>query len=229
MKNSKIKKVIGTAISVLMAAVLVALFVAVASVLMKIAKGKEPSLLGYRFYYVLTDSMTPTYVKGDIVLGKIVDESDVDLFTEGTVITYIGEYGEMAGNSVTHRIIQGVHYNAEINDLAVLTRGDKAGAAVDKPVRVKNIKAIILRKMTVASWIYGVFQSGSGFALVFIVPLAITLVVLIIRLVFTLRSERKAEEPEPAPAPDPDAQAKRIEELKKQAIEEYLKEQKKDE
>ena len=222
MQIKKIKKILGTTVSVLLAAVLVALFVAVASVLIKIAKGQTPSLFGYRFYYVLTDSMTPTYVKGDIVLGKMVDESDTDLFVEGQVITYTAEFGEMEGNSVTHRIVKGVHYNEEIGDYAVLTRGDKQGAAVDKPVRISRINAIILRKLTVASWIYGVFKSGSGFALIFIVPLAITLVVLIIRLVVTIRNERKPAEETAPNIPTPEDTAKRVEELKKQAIEEYL-------
>lgn len=221
MRDNKLKKIIGTSVSVILATVLVALFVAVASVLIQIGKGQTPSLLGYRFYYVLTDSMTPTYVPGDIVLGKVVDKDDAELFTEGTVVTYIGEFGEMAGQPVTHRIIKGVHYNEEIGDYAVLTKGDH-NPGVDKPVRISRIQAVVSRKMVAASWIYGVFRSGSGFALIFIVPLAITLVVLIIRLVVTIRGERKPDEQEAAPAHDPEATAKRIEELKKQAIEEFL-------
>ena len=220
MKSKKIKKVVGSVVFGALVVVLAALFLAVGWVLVQMAQGKTPSLFGYRFYYVLTDSMTPTYAVGDVVLGKEVSASDVDQFTVGTVVTYTAEFGEMAGNQVTHRIVEGVHYDETLNDYVVTTRGDKAGAALDKPVRLSRINAVVSRKMVVVSWIYGLVRNGFGFLLLFIAPLGIMLVVLIVRLVLVIHNDKtKGQQPDESN----EKTAERIDEIKRKAIEEYKK------
>ena len=105
-------------------------------------------------------------------------------------------------------------------DYVVTTRGDKQGAALDKPVRLSRINAIVSRKMTVVTWIYGLVRNGFGFLLLFIVPLAIMLVVLVVRLVLVIRNDK---EKSASNGGEENANSERINELKRQAIEEYKK------
>ncbi len=207
------KKIIGGAITIVLSVVFVAVLIAFVAIMVQVGQGKAPSLFNHRFYYIVTDSMTPNINVGDVILSKTVNENDTELFVEGVVITYTAESGTMKGREVTHRIVKGVHFDETINDFVVLTKGDKAGAKVDDPVRLSTINAVMVKKTAFISWILGVFKNGAGFAFIIALPLVIMLVCLIWKLITTIRTPavEKAQTEE-----------ERIEEIKRKAVEEYL-------
>lgn len=95
MSNEQIKqKKAGNAIStiVLVAACFLILLI---SILFATSTKKDKSIFGYRWYNILTESMTPTANKGDLT---IVNTKDRD-FKVGDIITF-----EMQGYTITHRI-----------------------------------------------------------------------------------------------------------------------------
>lgn len=217
MRNKSPKKVIGNIVSALLAIIFVAVLVCFIVIVVQVGQGKTPTLFGYRFYYILTDSMTPNLAVGDVIVSKATDVDDAELYTVGAVVTYTAESGVMAGNSVTHRIVEGVHYDESVGDYVVLTCGDKAGATVDAPVRLSSINAVMVRKASFMSWLVRVFRNGYGFVLIFVLPLAVMLVCLVIRLISLIKKPANVAEDAD------DERDKRVEEIKKQAVEEYLR------
>ncbi|MCM1306749.1 MAG: hypothetical protein NC037_00870 [Bacteroides sp.] len=215
-KNSKKswKKIVGGVISAALSVIFAVVFIIFIVIMVQVGQGKTPSLFNHRFYYIVTDSMTPSINPQDVILSKIVSEKDTDLFVEGAVITYTAESGAMKGREVTHRIVEGVHFDEDLNDYVVLTKGDKAGAKIDEPVRLSAINAVMVKKTVFVSWLIGIFKNGAGFALLFAIPLGIMLICLVIRLITTIKT--------PAPEKDAPTEEERIEEIKRKAVEEYL-------
>ncbi|MDE7373676.1 MAG: S26 family signal peptidase [Clostridia bacterium] len=220
--QKSVKKIIGGAVTALLSVIFAIVFITFIVVMIQIGQGKTPSLFNHRFYVIVTDSMTPNINVDDVILSKVVTKDDTDLFVEGAVITYTAESGPMKGREVTHRIVKGVHFNEEINDFAVITKGDKAGAKEDYPVRLSRINAVMERKTVLVSWLVGVFKHGAGFALLFALPLGIMLICLIVKLIMTIKNPALAEEKKKQ------TDEERIEEIKKQAVEEYLQNNSKD-
>ena len=79
-------------------------------------KGNDKSILGFRFYNVLTSSMTPTIQVGSMVLVKKVEPKEL---REGDIITYSASLdGSVV---VTHRINRVIQTE---EGLAFATKGD---------------------------------------------------------------------------------------------------------
>ena len=92
---------------------------------------KDKSILGYRYYSVLTPSMTPTIPVGSAVFVKLMNPSEL---IEGDIITYsTSTDGKIV---VTHRI------NAVINDemgLRFITKGDANDVTDLNPVFASQV------------------------------------------------------------------------------------------
>jgi len=92
---------------------------------------KEKSIFGYRYYNVITPSMTPTISVGSAVFVKMVDPTTLK---EGDIITYSTSVdGKVV---VTHRI------NKVINDdlgLRFITKGDANNVTDLNPVKASYV------------------------------------------------------------------------------------------
>ena len=83
MDKNKAKKIINRVVTATLAVIFVIVLVCLTSVFVQLGQRKTPTLLGYRFFYVVTDSMTPYISPGDVIVGKKV--TDVAALTEGKV------------------------------------------------------------------------------------------------------------------------------------------------
>ena len=109
------------------------------SVMFAFSEKSEASILGYRFYQVLTDSMAPQadspkggFYSGDIVVVKLMNGSEVK---EGDVVTFgVGE-GE---RYLTHRMVERLdELNGEPGDY-IVTKGD-ANNTNDPPISADRV------------------------------------------------------------------------------------------
>lgn len=215
--RSKLKKGISYAVNLLLTIIFVALVCLFVFVFITIRSGNQPTIFGYRFYVIATDSMTPELEVGDLIISRAVnyDHHSATELEVGDIITYTAAYGEMKGYSITHRIIESVHFDDEYGVYVVTTKGDKQGAVEDLPVPVENINAVMVAKSEFLSFIYKIFSNPTVSLLLLILPLGVILVVLILRLVFSLKSTPKDNS-------DEAERRKKIEEISRKAIEEYL-------
>lgn len=92
---------------------------------------KEKSVFGYRFYNVLTPSMTPTIPVGSMVFVKMVDTTEL---TEGDIITYSTS---VDGSIVlTHRINRIL---SSEDGLHFMTKGDANEVEDLEPVSAAEV------------------------------------------------------------------------------------------
>ena len=72
-------------------------------------------LFGYKFYNILTGSMSPTINPGSLIIVKEIDDNEVK---EGDIITF---KGTTTSNLTTHRVVEVIEKN---NNIKFQTKGD---------------------------------------------------------------------------------------------------------
>lgn len=224
-KKSEAKKAYQYVTTAILSVVMIAVIAALAMVFIQVARGQKPNLFGYRVYYVMTDSMTPSIKVGDVLIERVFDpEKDAALLTEDTVISYVGAYGDYKGMSITHRIIEGVHYDKAHGKYVVTTQGTKEGATIDPPVPVENIEAVMVRKSSLITGLYSVFKSTAGLICITVIPCAFMIAGLLFKLFIQLKTKKPKETVSPEAAQKAEAERQAvIEAMKKKFVEEFVK------
>ncbi|MBT9830494.1 signal peptidase I [Clostridium baratii] len=89
--------------------------IAVVFIFMVISILSNLGLFGYKFYDVLTGSMSPTINPRSLIIVKEIDDSEVK---EGDIITF---KGTSTSNLTTHRVVELIEKN---NNIKFQTKGD---------------------------------------------------------------------------------------------------------
>ena len=99
------------------------------------AEGKSPSLLGYKFYYILTDSMEPELRVNDVIISKTINSAQEAKMKvkEGDVVTYIAAEGAQKGMTITHKVIKEPHIDQRTGKEVILTKGVEARRSRGRP------------------------------------------------------------------------------------------------
>lgn len=118
MKKSLAKKIFSIiSIVILIISVIIFSIIVVAR-----ARGEIPGIFGYSFHIVVTDSMTPEIVEGDMVICRKTPAKDIK---EGDDILFTSPDPALRGITIVHRVIQ------VLPDGGLVTQGIKQGAPVD--------------------------------------------------------------------------------------------------
>ncbi|OPF50646.1 signal peptidase I [Clostridium baratii] len=89
--------------------------IAVVFIFMVISILSNFGLFGYKFYDVLTGSMSPTINPGSLIIVKEIDDNEIK---KGDVITF---KGSSTSNLTTHRVVEVIEKN---NNIKFQTKGD---------------------------------------------------------------------------------------------------------
>lgn len=205
--------------------IIVAISITVMTFTSKASETGIGNVLGYTPFSVKTDSMSPTINKGDLIISKEVkDAEDVKV---GDVITFYTLMTDEAGNHVrdfnTHRVLSIERFD-DGSIYYFVTKGDAVHSEDSQKVFPDDIAAKqvgatvkdngdIVKGMTVRKMgaVLDFLQSQVGFMVCIIIPLALFFIWQVYRLIgmfMTVKSEKLADD------------------VKRQAIEEYLAEQK---
>ncbi|MDR3217301.1 MAG: hypothetical protein LBT55_07900 [Clostridiaceae bacterium] len=216
-EKSKARRVINKITYALTITVFLAVVAVVISVAVQYFKGEKPSLFGYRFLYIQTDSMTPELQVGDVILSKVLQTPDdvTANVKEGDVITYIAEYGELKGLSITHKVVEAAHYDEKYSRYTVTTRGVKQGAMTDPPVPLENVEAVMVKNIKVFGAFYRFISSMEGLLIVIILPFGLMLGMLVYRLVIIIKKPARRKV-------SPERAAEIKAEIERLAVEEFL-------
>lgn len=122
--------------------------------------GEAPSILGYNFYYVLTESMEPEINAGEMIIGQKTEPADLKI---GDVITYKGEVGAVKDKIITHKIV-------EINDDIFITKGI-ANEIADPPINSSQIMSKYVGTVPVVGEIFSIINTKYGFIFLIVTPL----------------------------------------------------------
>lgn len=160
-KAKKIADIVINVLICLIFAISILLIIANSS----IKESGVPSLLGYTMASVQSDSMTGTFEKGDIIIGKLLDETTE--IKQGDVVSFWDERDGI--NFVnTHRVTQVL----EVGDAKFYeTKGDKEGLGVDPYTKSrKDIIALYTGKIPVIGGIIDFIKKPVGFIVVIVLP-----------------------------------------------------------
>lgn len=152
-KKHTVRKILNIISTVLLIAIIaVVIFVFIARI-----TGNVPSIFGFTVFRVQTDSMSPTLEIGDVIIDRKVPAEEIK---KGDIITYDCLTGEMAGHTITHRVItepeqrDGIYY--------FQTQGDKTGAIPDEVIRYDQIEGKFITKVPLLNQLYTFFLSPYG-------------------------------------------------------------------
>ncbi len=197
--------------------------------------GSTPELFGYSTYTVVTDSMTGTYDVGDVVLCKRIKDplsymKDTG-FEEGEVIAFVAPHNfdredRLAGYTVTHRIITAPYYDEASDTWYVETKGDAYSVKDRVPIPVENIQGVIVGANKGISKVMQFVTKWYGFVTVIAIPL---LAILVWQMAVLIKEksrdsiEKLEADKQKSLEEIENEHNKKVELLKQQAIEEYLK------
>ena len=170
------------------------------------------NLLGYIPLTVESDSMSPTFKQGDLIICKEID--DVQSLGEGDVITF---WTIIDGKKVknTHRIVTITETDGV---RSFVTRGDNNPIDDEVPVYGGDLIAKWTEtKIGGAGKAMAFLRTKTGFFVCILIPMAIFFLIELYKFIVTLIEVKK---------PAAEGPALDEEEIKRRAIEEYLAAQK---
>ncbi|MCR5796350.1 MAG: signal peptidase I [Eubacterium sp.] len=207
-------KVLKVVVSVLAWIILIAAFVVTLLVFSSNKNNGISNFMGYIPMKVESDSMKPTFEKGDLIICREVD--DVKQLKKGDVITFwtIIE-GKKALN--THRITE---IDDDGTNISFMTRGDGNPENDDLPAFQSDIVGKWTEKsIKKGGVVMGFLQTQKGFFICILIPMAIFFLFELYKFIFAVMEVKKAGNNS-----DLDE-----EEIKRRAIEEYLAEKEQEE
>ncbi len=204
------------------------LFVAFAAITMvfslSAASSKDgiPSMFGKSLITVQSDSMNPTFKKGDLIIDKALKGEERMTLQVGDVITFWSDLnGDGKEELNTHRIVEVINGDDYQNKVvSYRTQGD------NKTTNPNPDKDLVRYDLVVGKYtetkIGGLgkaldfLQSSTGFLVIIVIPMALFFIYELYNLISTIvvMKQKKAG-----------ISAEDEEEIKKKAIEEYLRQQ----
>ena len=169
------------------------------------------NLMGFIPLTVESDSMAPTFMKGDLIFCRELDDYNTlqkdDVITFWTIID-----GKRVKN--THRIVS---INQAENSRSYVTRGDNNSLDDEMPAYEGDIIGKWTNvRISGFGKVMAFLRTKTGFFVCILIPMALFFLFELYKFIVTLIEVKKGDEPE----------ALDEEEIKRRAIEEYLAQQK---
>ena len=162
-KNGLLQKIVG-AVGIALCVVFVPLLLINVTLIVKsyTSPDKVPDFLGYKPFIVLSGSMEPSIMTGDMVFVK---ETDPDSLKVGDVIAY-----KSGSAVVTHRIVE---VKSENGETRYVTQGDANNAADQSLVKPADVEGIYQRRVAGAGNLAMFMQTTTGMILFVVCPLVL--------------------------------------------------------
>ena len=178
-KNGLLQKIVG-AVGIALCVVFVPLLLINVTLIVKsyTSPDKVPDFLGYKPFIVLSGSMEPSIMTGDMVFVK---ETDPDSLKVGDVIAY-----KSGSAVVTHRIVE---VKSENGETRYVTQGDANNAADQGLVKPADVEGIYQRRIAGAGNLAMFMQTTTGMILFVVCPLVLFVLWDVIRRQLESRKE----------------------------------------
>ena len=123
------------------------------------------SFFDYRMFTVISGSMEPKYVIGDVLIYKKIDPSDVKVVD---AISYLGKEGTFANKVVTHEVVD-IEKDAD-GKYYFHTKG-LANVIEDPIVYEDQLYGKVIYKSVILSFIYKIISTNIGLFLFIVIPI----------------------------------------------------------
>jgi signal peptidase len=181
------KKVLKILITTIKVAVYVALALFILVVCMQRFSNNKISFFNFRMFTVVSQSMTPKYDIGDVLIAR---EKDPSKIKEGDVISYLGAYGDFKGKVITHRVV-GISKDST-GKYFFRSKGD-ANIVEDPIVSEDQLYGVVVYKSSILSLIYRIVGTKVGFFLFIIIPILFIIASEMITTLLEKEEERRKQ------------------------------------
>ena len=193
---TKAKKIYNVVSTVAVALIFVFLVTLVSLMLVQKKNGGETEIFGHYLFDVVTDSMSGTIEKGEVIVAKKVN--DVYALKVGDIITFTAPSGVLKGYNETHRIVE-ILYDENGKVKGYKTAGDKlynGSVKVDDwQLPPENVKAIFVRKSAFIGGLKSFLSHWYGYVVIVVVPMCIVFALVIAGFVRDRLALEKGKEP----------------------------------
>lgn len=180
-----------------------------------------PAIGGKSFLTVATDSMSPTFSSGDLIIGQMLTAAEKENLQKGDIITF---YSDLDGNGTneinSHRIVD-IIYDEDGHVVSYVTRGD------NKETNTQNDKNPVAWQFVICKYtgtriakvggFLSFLQTPKGFLIVIVLPLILFFLYEIYNFIITLMGVKNLGKKQITAADEAL--------IKQKAIEEYLAQQ----
>ena len=183
-KASRIKSIIKAVFNLLSYLILAGLTIFIVYMLVFMLKGmngdEPPTVLDHQIYIVQSNSMSPTFKTGSLLIIKKVD---VTAIRENDIITFRRNRDNVA---TTHRVMR------ILNDegLQFVTRGDANNVDDPLPVSAEDVSGIVVASLPYIGYFIGFIRTKQGLLICIIIPALILMIFQVLKL---LKEEKKKE------------------------------------
>ena len=167
-KKSVLRKIVDVFSTIILVIALLVLGFSIYSRL----SGGNPTIFGYNFYLVLTDSMTPEIKPDDLVIAKQVDKSELKV---GDDVVFVSKNPDSKGVRLVHRIIK-------LEDGKIYTRGIKLngdGSPLPDDQPVTEVLGKVVHHSTFLGFLPAVFTRHPQIAFGILIGIMVLLVILL--------------------------------------------------
>ena len=123
------------------------------------------SFFDYRMFTVVSGSMEPRYMIGDVLIAKHVPAEEIKV---GDSISYLGKRGSFNGMIITHEVID---IEKDASGKYIYHTKGLTNIVEDPIVDYDQVYGKIIRKSVILSFIYMIVGSKYGIFLFIIIPL----------------------------------------------------------
>lgn len=183
----KAGNIIGKIVTILVAAF--AVFIMIFTIISVNTVGKDQSILGYKPYIVLSDSMNGVFEVGDIVVSE---ETDASQLKEGDIISFKSIDPNNYDAVVTHKIKGTTTYEGED---AFVTYGVNTGVEDAYPVPVDRIIGEYQFRLPKMGYFFQFLKTPMGYFILIFLPFIILIATEAVRFAKLLK-KYKAEQAE---------------------------------
>ena len=184
--------------------------------------GGQPSVMGYVFSSVQTNSMQGTIDKGDFVVGKLIDDSTE--IKEGDIISFY-DYFQGRQIVITHRVVEILDPET---DPGYITQGDNEKMSDDIVKSRDDIQSVYKFRIPLLGKFIDFLKTPFGFIITLVIPLLSFIAWQAYKLILLFFKSKQAELEEQAEQlkNTQNAKSELSEEEKNAIIAEYLAKQK---
>lgn len=185
-KKSIVKKIFDILSSILL--LFLGLFIVYMLVFMftNTKSNEPPTIFNHQIYIVQSNSMSPTFKTGSLLVIKHVDKDSISV---GDIVTYRKNNDSL---STTHRVVEIIDEN---NNRQFVTRGDANNMNDPVPVDEDDVLGKVTLFIPLLGYVMSFIRTKQGIILVIVIPALILMITQVIEL-FKFSKKCKSEVPE---------------------------------
>lgn len=139
--------------------VIIVLFLILGMVIIQRVSNNKVAVGDYYIFEIVTGSMKPVYVPGDIIVVKKCNYEDISIDDD---VTYLGKESNVSGLIVTHRVIEKIENNK------LITKG-VANDVEDPEIGIDQVYGKVVYKTIIFSFLGKIMNNPTAYFVIFMV------------------------------------------------------------